>query len=141
MDQLTAFLHRPDLWAVSIQLLILYCVSVALFFGVDAGNHGAAGSLKDGIKNGRIPQQLFLLATAAAANALAVLTLVFISKKLNTVPRLAMIGLPLLLLVEKHVRHVRHDKETRRPELLIGAGMTLGILGAAYVLMRGCPIK
>jgi hypothetical protein len=141
MDQVTAFLHNPDMRAISLQLLALYCISVALFFGVDMGNHHAAVSLKDGIKGDKVPPQLFVFAIAAAANALAVLTLVFVSKKLDTIPRLAMIGLPLLLLVEKHVRHARQDKENRRAELLIGAGMTIGILGAAFVLMRGCPIK
>ena len=121
--------------------MILYCVSVGLFYAVDGGNRAAAGALKAGIRSGKALNQLALFALACASNALAVRVFVFISGKLATVPRLAMVGLPLLLLAEKGARAARADKENRRAELLLAAGMTIGIIGAAYALMRGCPIK
>ncbi|MFI5350578.1 MAG: hypothetical protein ACHQ2Z_13610 [Elusimicrobiota bacterium] len=141
MDKLIEAFRHPNVWAVSVQLLILYCVSVALFFAVDSGNRSASVSMKDGIKNGKALSQIVLFALAAASNALAVWTFVFICNKLSTVPRLAMVGLPLLLLVEKHVRAIRANQEHRRLELLLAAGVTIGIAGAMFALMRDCPFK
>ena len=144
MDKLLESLRHPDVLAVSLQLLILYCVSVGLFFAVDTGNRAASDSMRDGLRSGNASSQLLLFAVAAVSNSLAVLTFIFLSKKLNTTPRLAMVGLPLLLIVEKHVRAIRADKAdhaNRRPELLLAAGVTVGIIGAAIALMRHCPIK
>jgi hypothetical protein len=141
MDKAIEAFRHPNVWAVSVQLLILYCVSVALFFAVDSGNRSASASLKDGVKSGKALNQLFLFGLAAASNALAVLTFVYICRKLSTVPRLAMTGLPLILLVEKHVRAIRANPEQRRLELLLAAGVTIGIAGGMCALMRDCPFK
>src|SRR5665213_1105732 len=119
MDKLIAAFHHPNTWMVSVQLLILYVVSVFLFYIVDGGNRAAAEPLKPGVKSGKTLSQAIVFIVAAASNALAVLTFVFICRKLNTAPRLAMVGLPLALLIEKHVRAVRADREHRRFELLL----------------------
>ena len=141
MDKVIEAFRHPNVWAVSVQLLILYCVSVALFFAVDGVDRSASQSLKERVKNGKAASQLFLFALAAASNALAVFVFVSLCRKLGTVPRLAMVGLPLLLLVEKHVRSIRADPEQRRLELLLAAGLTIGVIGAMFALMRDCPIK
>ena len=141
MDKVIDAFRHPNVWAVSVQLLILYCVAVALFFAIDGGNRTASESLKKGVKGGSILSQAVLFLLAAASNALAVWTFVYLSNKLNTVPRLAMVGLPLLLLLEKHVRAIRASQEHRRLELLLAVGMLAGIVGAAMTLMRGCPLK
>jgi hypothetical protein len=141
MDKAFGILHIPGGWAVSVQLLVLYCVAVGLFFAVDAGNRGASAPLRDGVKAGKASSRLFVFAIAAASNGLAVLTFVFVSRKLDTVPRLAMVGLPLLLLVEKHVRVGRAEPENRLRELLLGAGTAVGIVAAMFALMRDCPLK
>jgi len=141
MDKLIEGLRHPNVWAVSVQLLVLYCVSVGLFFSFDSVNRSIFGPQKDGIKNGKALTQAAVFGSAVVSNALAVWALVFLSGKLDTVPRLAMVGLPLLLLVEKHVRAGRAHPEQRRMELLLAAGATVGIIAAAFALMRGCPIK
>jgi hypothetical protein len=141
MDKVIEAFRHPNVWAVSVQLLILYCVSVALFFAVDGVGRSVSQSLKDGVKNGKVPSQLFLFALPAASNALAVFIFVTLCRKLGSVPRLAMVALPLLLLVEKHVRSIRAHPEQRRPELLLAAGMTIGIIVAMFALMRDCPVK
>ena len=141
MDKVIEAFRHPNVWAVSVQLLILYCVSVALFFAVDGVGRSAAQSLKDGVKNGKGASQLFLFVLAAGSNALAVFVFVSLCRKLGSVPRLAMVGLPLLLLVEKHVRAIRTNPEQRRLELLQAAGVTIGIAGAMFALMRDCPFK
>jgi hypothetical protein len=141
MDKLIETLRHPAIWAVSVQLLVLYCASVGLFFSFDSVNRSATGPLHDGVAKGKASSQLALFGLAVVCNALAVWTLVYLCGKLDTVPRLAMVGLPLLLLVEKHVRAIRANRDQRRLELLLAAGMTVGIIGAALALMRGCPVK
>lgn len=141
MDKLIDAFRHPNTWTVSVQLLILYVVSVGLFFVVDSGNRSASEPLKEGVKSGKALSQLTVFIVAAASNALAVLTFVFICKKLNTAPRLAMVGLPLALLIEKHVRAVRAGREHRRFELLLAAGMAIGLIGAVLALMSGAPLK
>ena len=141
MDKVIEILRHPNVWAVSVQLLVLYCVSVGLFFSVDSVDRSITGTMKGSVKNGSLPSQLAVFALATALNALSVWTLVFVSGKLSTVPRLAMVFVPFLLLVEKHARAARADREQRRYELLLASGVTVGILAAAFALMRGCPIK
>lgn len=116
-------------------------MSVGLFYLVDAGNRSASEPLKAGVKDGKALNQAVVFAVAAASNALAVLTFVFICRKLNTAPRLAMVGLPLLLLLEQHVRAGRRSRENRRLEALLAVGMGLGIIGAVLALMPGAPLK
>ena len=140
MDKVIEVFSHPTVWGASVELLIMYCVSVALFFAVDRGNRSASEPLKGGIKSGKASSQLVLFGLTAASNALAILTFVFIGKKLGTVPRLAMVGLPLIFLVEKHHRAIRANQENRRLELLLAAGMVIGIIVAALALMRDCPI-
>jgi hypothetical protein len=119
----------------------LYCVSVGLFYLVDSINRSASEPLAAGVKAGKGANSAIVFAVAAASNALAVLTFVFICRKLNTAPRLAMIGLPLLLLLEQHVRAAHKDRESRRLETLLAAGMAIGIIGAVVALMPGAPLK
>jgi hypothetical protein len=141
MDKLIDAFRHPSTWTVSVQLLILYVVSVFLFFIVDSGNRAASEPLKTSVKGGKALSQATVFVVAAASNALAVLTFVYICKRLNTAPRLAMVGLPLILLIEKHVRAVRADREHRRFELLLAAGMAIGLIGAVLALMSGSPLK
>jgi hypothetical protein len=141
LDKLIEVFRRPSTWTVSVQLLILYCVSVGLFYLVDAGNRSAAEPLKAGVRSGKALNQAVVFAVAAASNALAVLTFVFICRRVAVVPRLAMVGLPLLLLIEQHVRAARSHREDRRLEALLAAGMAIGIIGAVLALMRGSPLK
>jgi hypothetical protein len=141
MDKLIDAFRNPGTWTVSVRLLILYVVSVGLFYVVDGGNRSASEPLKEGVKNGNAASQAIVFVVAAASNALAVLTFVFICRKMNTVPRLAMVGLPLALLLENHVRAIRASREHRRLELLLAAGMAIGIIGAVAALMHGSPLK
>jgi len=117
-------------------------VSVGLFYLVDAGNRAASEPLKAGVKDGKPLNQAVVFVVAAASNALAVLTFVFICRRLSVVPRLAMVGLPLLLLLEQHVRAARGaNRENRRLEALLAVGMAIGIIGAVLALMPGSPLK
>jgi predicted metal-binding membrane protein len=141
MDKMIDLLRHPKVLPVDAQLLILYCVSVALFFAFDGAARSAAGTMKDGVRAGKAPQALAAFALAGAANALAAAALVFLCGKLGVVPRLAMVALPLLLLLEKHGRAARADKDRRRLELLLAAGALAGIVGAALTLLRGAPLK
>ena len=141
MNRFIEALRHPQVWAVSVQLLILYCVAVALFYFVDWGNRSASASLRDGVVKNKASSQIFVLLASAAANGLGVFTFIFLSRRLDTVPRQAMIAVPFLLLVEKHVRSARENPAAKRMELLLAAGMTAGLLGGVLFLMRDCPVK
>ena len=119
----------------------MYCASLGLFFAVDAGNRSASESLKAGIQAGKLPNQAAVFIVAAASNALAALTFIFLCRKAGAAPRLAMIGLPLLLLLEQHARTARRDRGSRRLEALLAAGMALGIIGAVAALIPGAPFS
>ncbi|MFI5349325.1 MAG: hypothetical protein ACHQ2Z_07260, partial [Elusimicrobiota bacterium] len=56
MDKVIEAFRHPNVWAVSVQLLILYCVSVALFFAVDGVGGGGPAQQKEGRGKSRIPQ-------------------------------------------------------------------------------------
>jgi hypothetical protein len=140
MDKIIDGFRHPAVWGISVQLLLLYVMSVGLFFVVDAGNRSASESLNEGVKSNKALNQLTVLCVAAASTALGVLTFVFLCRKLNTVPRLAMVGLPLVLLIEKRVRAGRADHEHRRLDQLLAAGAAIGIIAAVLVMMSGSPL-
>ena len=116
-------------------------MSVGIFYLIDTINRSVSEALKAGVKEGKGLNQAAVFAFSGASNALAVLTFVFVCRKVAIQPRLAMVGLPLLLLLEQHVRAARKDRESRRLETLLAAGMAIGIIGAVLALMPGAPLK
>ncbi len=121
-------LRRPGIWNVSVQLVILYCVAVALFYLI----HGLTRRLRSAVP-------AFL--AAAAANAAGVALVVYFCRQTHTTPRLAMVLIPLVFIVEAHLRRLRSEPGTR-PAVWAGlAGAVLGLGGAAAALLRDAPLK
>ncbi len=120
-------LKQPGIWNVSVQLVVLYCVAVALFYAV----HGITGRLKK-------PAASFPL--SAALYAAGVYAFVFACGQVKTAPRLAMVAVPFVLTVETHVRAARREPSARAGALAGLAGAALGMAGAVYALMRGAPL-
>jgi hypothetical protein len=141
MDRLTEFFRHPNILSVSVQLLIMYCVSVGLFFSVSSVERTLSAPLKASVDGGKPLSLAALFALASVSNAVAVWAMVYLCGRLDVVPRLAMVGLPLALLAEEHVRAGRTHPETRRRESILAVGMAVGIAAAAFALMRGAPLK
>lgn len=141
MEKLREAFRQPGVRSAGLRLLLLYSASIGLFYLVDAGNRSAAEPMKPGVRDGKLLNLAVVFLVAAASNALAVLTFLFLCRKTGVAPRLAMVGFPLLLLLEQHARLGRADRESRRLEALLAAGLTTGVVGAGLALLRGLPFS
>jgi hypothetical protein len=54
---------------------------------------------------------------------------------------MAMVGLPLFLIVEQHVRQLRNVPQERKLQLLGIAGVVVGMVGAVAAFMPHAPLK
>ena len=108
MNDLISKLKQPALWTISVQLMILYVVSVAIFFAANAVLNKAEIALKDRVAKGEAGASAGIFGLATALNFLGVVALVFITKKTGENIRMAMVLLPLFLIVEQHVRALRN---------------------------------
>lgn len=141
MNDLIAKLKQPALWTISVQLMILYVVSVAIFFAANAVHKKAETAVKDRVAKGETGPSAGIFTLAAALNFLGVLALVFVTKKTGENIRMAMVGLPLFLIVEQHVRQMRSEPQERRLQLLGIAGVLAGMIGAVAAFMPHAPLK
>jgi len=141
MNDLISKLKQPSLWTISVQLLVLYVVAVAIFFGIHAVVKKAEAALRDRVAKGEAGPSAGFALLAVALNFLGVVALVFITKKTGENIRMAMVGVPLFLIVEQHVRQLRNNPQERRLQLLGIAGVTLGIGAAVAAFMPHAPLK
>ncbi|MDP3542409.1 MAG: hypothetical protein Q8T11_08085 [Elusimicrobiota bacterium] len=141
MNDLIGKLKQPALWTISVQLLILYVVSVAIFFAAHAVQTKAALGLKDRLAKGEAGASAGVFLLAAVLNFLGVAALVFVTQKTGENVRMAMMILPLFLIIEQHVRHLRANPQDRRASLLGMAGVALGMIGGVAALMPNAPLK
>ena len=141
MNDLISKLKQPALWTISVQLMILYVVSVAIFFAANAVLNKAEIALKDRVAKGEAGASAGIFGLATALNFLGVVALVFITKKTGENIRMAMVLLPLFLIVEQHVRALRNAPQERRTQLLGIAGVALGMGAAVAAFMPHAPLK
>lgn len=141
MNDLMSKLKQPALWTISVQLLVLYVVSVAIFFGIHAVQTKAALGLKNRLDKGEAGASAGLFLLTAALNLAGVAALLFVTKKTGENVRMAMMILPLFLIIEQHVRHLRSAPQDRRASLLGMAGVALGMIGGVAAWMPNAPLK
>jgi cytochrome bd-type quinol oxidase subunit 2 len=141
MNDLVSKLKQPTLWTISVQLLVLYVVSVAIFFGAHAVQQKAEAGLKDRVNKGEAGASAGLVLLALVLNFLGVAALVFVTRKTGENVRMAMMILPLFLIVEQQVRALRANPQERRIHLLGIAGVALGMIGGVAALMPHAPLK
>jgi len=141
MNDLISKLKQPSLWTISVQLLVLYVVGVAIFFGIHAVAKKAEDALKDRVAKGEAGPSAGIFLLTTALNFAGVVALVFITKKTGENIRMAMVGVPLFLIVEQHVRALRNAPQERRLQLLGMAGVALGMCAAVAVFMPHAPLK
>lgn len=121
-------LKQPGIWNISVQLVVLYCVAVALFYAV----YGVTRRV-------RHPAASFPL--SAALYAAGVAAFVYACAQVKTAPRLAMVAAPFVLAVEAHVRAARAEPAGRGAAFAGLAGAMLGMGAAVFALMRDAPLK
>lgn len=141
MNDIASKLKQPTLWTISVQLLILYVVSVSIFFAAHAVQLKAAAGLKDRVDKGGAGACAGLFLLALILNFFGVAALTFVTKKTGENVRMAMMLLPLFLIVEQHVRALRASPHDRRVQLLSMAGVVLGMAGGVAALMPHAPLK
>jgi len=141
MNDLIAKLKQPSLWTISVQLLVLYVVSVAIFFAGHAVQQKAGAALKDRVAKGEAAASAGIFLLATVLNFIGVLALIFITKKTGENIRMAMVALPLFLIIEQHVRQLRNAPQERRIQLLGIAGVATGMVSAVALFMPHAPLK
>lgn len=141
MNDLISKLKQPTNWTISVQLLILYVVSVAIFFAAHAVQKKAEAALKDRVARGDSAASAGVALLALALNFAGVAALVFVTKKTGENVRMAMVLLPLFLIVEQHVRALRAAPQERRLQLLGIAGVAAGMGAAVAAFMPHAPLK
>lgn len=141
MNDLISKLKQPTQWTISVQLLVLYVVSVAIFFAANAVQKKAEDALKERVGKGDAAASGGLALLAFALNFAGVAALVFITRKTGENIRMAMVLLPLFLIVEQHVRALRAAPHERRVQLLGIAGVALGIGAGIAAFMPHAPLK
>jgi hypothetical protein len=141
MNDLISKLKQPALWTISVQLMILYVVSVAIFFAANAVLNKAEIALKDRVAKGEASASAGIFGFATVLNFLGVLAIIFVTKKTGENIRMAMLILPLFLIVEQHVRTLRGAPQERRLQLLGIAGVAIGMCSAVALFMPHAPLK
>lgn len=141
MNALLAKLKQTDTWTISVQLLILYVVSVTIFFAANAVHKKAEAGLKERVARGDAAASSGIALLAFLLNFAGVAALIFVTKKTGENIRMAMVLLPLFLIVEQHVRALRAAPQERRLQLLSIAGVALGMLAAVAAFMPHAPLK
>ena len=141
MNGMIEHLSNKELWTISVQLLVLYVVSVVIFLGAHAINLKVTVSQKDAVAKGKAAASALVFVLSLAANALCVATLAFLARKTGETPRMAMVAVPLFLVLEKHVRAMREAPQDKRFHLIAAAGVALGTVGAVFAFMPHAPLK
>lgn len=137
---LSDVMQNPGDWAISIQLVVFYCVSLAIFSGAHellkrAFPPPTAAQLKD-----RPPYATAAL-SALALNFCGVALLTLLGRTAGVQIRLAMVLVPLLVVMEYYVKEIRSDAANRKSYFAGLAGSAGGIVSAAFLMLRGAPIQ
>jgi hypothetical protein len=141
VNDLVSKLKQQSTWTISVQLLILYVVSVGIFFAANAVQKKAELGLKDRVAGGAAGASAALFLIALVLNFLGTAALTVIARKTGLEVRMAMVLLPLLLVVEQHVRALRASPQDRRAQILGIAGVALGIGAGIAAFMPHAPLK
>lgn len=133
-------LQDPSSWTISIQLVVFYCLSLAIFEGVYYLLKLASKSMAEGLRAGRSRETALAFSSAVALNFLGVAALVLLGRSVQVQIRQAMVLLPLFVITEAYVRVLRSGAVDRRSCLVRLTGSSLGLAGAGFLLLRHAPI-
>jgi len=127
-------------WTVSLQLVLFYLISLSIFFVLQALLRRSAPRLMAGPEQERRKRAALTVFIAFALNFLGVLALVWLADASDMQIRLAMVGLPLLLILETYVNLLRKEPHNRPAHWTGLIGSCSGMVLAAVLLLRGAPL-
>lgn len=133
-------LQNPSGWSISIQLVVFYCISLAILEVVHHLLKRMSKSKAAELRDGRRRETLIAFASALALNFLAVGLFILLGKWAAVQIRQAMILLPLFVITESYVKLMRADLLNRRSYMLGLAGSVLGSAGAWLLFLRSAPL-
>lgn len=137
---LSEVIAKPDYWAVSMQLVVYYCVSLAIFFGAHYLLKLHASSMAQDLREGKKKALLVALVSALALNFFGVAALVLLGDATKVPIRQAMLLVPIFLIVEAYVKMLRNDRENKAAHWMGLLGSAAGMASAGYWLLRGAPL-
>lgn len=140
MQDLAQLTKHHSTWTINVQLLILYVAATALFFVIQWGNLRVLSPFAGAAKAGKGAALLPVFLLAAGTSFIGVVTVVFLARRMSLVPPLAIIGLPLFLVLESHVRKLVADEDQARFQLSAAAGVLLGMASSVWIWMRHNPL-
>lgn len=133
-------MQNPSSWSISIQLVVFYCVALAVFESAHYYLNLWSKSMGEGLRAGRQRETWTALASALGVNFLLVALFVLLGRRFDVQIRLAMFLLPLFVIMESYVKRMRADLVNRRSYLLGLGGSVLGMLSAGLLFLRNAPI-
>lgn len=140
MQEISNLLKHTGTWTIHVQLLILYVASTVLFFALQWFQQRATSPVLKKIQTGSIPSLLPVFVLSTGATFVGVVGIVILSKLLSVVAPIAVIGFPLFLLLETHVKTMMANKDQTRFQLTAAAGVLVGMGSGVWLLLRHHPI-
>ena len=130
----------PEHWAISIQLVVFYCVSLAIFYGVHHLLKLHSSSMAQDLRDGRKKALGVALLSSLALNFFGVVAFVMLGDATKVPIRQAMLLVPIFLIVEAYVKMLRNDRENKAAHWMGLLGSAAGMASAGYWLLRGAPL-
>lgn len=133
-------LQNPHGWMISIQLVVFYCLALAIFEAAHYYLKLLSKSKAAELREGRQRETWTALAAALALNFVIVAAFVLLGRSVGVQIRQAMLLLPLFVIMESYIKLLRADAANRRSYLAGLSGSALGLAGAGLMFLRSAPI-
>jgi hypothetical protein len=127
-------------WTISLQLVLFYVIALAIFFCLHAVLKRSSLKLMAVPESQRKKRTAWTILIAFATNFLGVVLLVWLADRADIQARLAMVGLPLLLILEAYVKLLRSQPRNRPSHWSGLIGSSAGMVIATFFLLRGAPL-
>ncbi len=127
-------------WAISLDLMLFYGISLAIFFCLHKLLRRTSSRILDVRRQNPWLGTLLALGFAFLLNFLGVVSLLLSANLSSVGIRQAMVFFPLLLVVESYWGLLRDERRNRRAHLTGLLGSASGMAAAVLLLMRGAPL-
>jgi hypothetical protein len=133
-------LQNPGGWTISIQLVVFYCISLAIFEVIHYYLNRSARPLAEALRSGRPRETWTVFLSALGLNFVGAGAFVLLGKLTQVPVRQAMFFLPLFVISESYVKLMRDAPADRRSHLLGLTGSGLALASAWLLFLRDAKI-
>lgn len=133
-------LKNPDGWTISIQLVVFYCIALAIFAAAHYCLKRMSKAKAAELRQGRRRETWTALASAIALNFMLVGAFILLGRSVGVQIRQAMLLLPMFVIMESYLKLMRADLANRRSHLVGLSGSALGLAGASLLFLRHAPV-